>query len=494
MQYVPYLILLYAVVSVVILWAHQKTRLYPLYLLKTLWVGFSLLAFAWVVAMSFGESKEYIQNPAGPMEILVGNVVEITDEAGVKKKRLEGGYVGALHEYLGMGPYWMVAFLLMAWFTWGLSRNTNKPKMLTGEAPAESLEQVPAEDLDRPARRNRGFSRTAWLRGLAGTVILAEILLFFDGSTTAFQLAAAEGSARMYFNGWRESASLIFAMAVFASLAEVAPRTYFRHGGRCLFLMLLLALTPMTKPLVTFHWSRYKFFADNYAYAWNEGHIGEYFINSLIVTITTVAMTTLFGAMAAYVIARRDFRGRNLLYGAIIGSIAIPGILIQVPLFLLIKDWGFDIAGYHYSFMDSRLGLAIIYSALSLPFTIFVLAGFFRTLPGSLGEAACIDGCGRWRTFTQVYLPLAMPGIATTGIFNFLGAWNEFNLGMIFMSNPNFKTLPIGLYELQAATQYSAAWAPMFAGIVLLCLPTFVIFLVLQERIVAGLTAGGVKG
>jgi ABC-type glycerol-3-phosphate transport system permease component len=325
-------------------------------------------------------------------------------------------------------------------------------------------------------RDNQQDAKRPWVSiwAFVGAVFLAWCLYYGAGRRDAVCFAIGIG-------GW-----LIF--------AHTAQALFTRFGHWFLIGFLLLLALPLYKPLRTFEWERYAHFVENYRYAWNEGHVGEYFVNSLMVTVTTVALTTFFGATAAYVLARRELAGQSLVLGTIIGSITIPGILIQVPLFLLIKDWGFVIRGYQYSFMDSRLGLAIIYTAISLPFTIYVMAGFFKTLPGTLGEAAVIDGCGPWRTFSEIYLPLVMPGIATTGIFNFLGAWNEFNLGLIFMSNPNFKTLPIGLYELQAATQYSSAWSPMFAGIVLLCLPTFLIFIFLQERIVEGLMSGGVKG
>ena len=143
--------------------------------------------------------------------------------------------------------------------------------------------------------------------------------------------------------------------------------------------------------------------------------------------------------------------------------------------------------------MDSRLGLSIIYAATGLPFTIFLLAGFYRTLPGSLREAAAIDGCGEWRLFKDVYFPLAAPGMATAAIFQFLGVWNEYQLALIFLTNDKLMTLPIGLYNLSVSQQYAAHWSALFAGVTILCLPTFVIFVLLQERIVAGLTVGAVR-
>jgi ABC-type glycerol-3-phosphate transport system permease component len=143
--------------------------------------------------------------------------------------------------------------------------------------------------------------------------------------------------------------------------------------------------------------------------------------------------------------------------------------------------------------MDSRLGLGLIYAAAGLPFAVFLLTGFYRTLPAALREAAAIDGCGEWRMFTDVFFPLAVPGLATAAIFQFLAVWNEYQFALVFLTNDKLKTLPVGLYNLSVSQQYAANWSALFAGVTLLCVPTFLIFVILQERIVAGLTVGGVK-
>lgn len=451
LRILPFLVIAYAIVTIAILWCYQRTRLFPLYVLKVLWVCGTILAFAWVIAMSGGQSKEYIQNPAGPLEVLIGKMEK--DAGG--QNVLRGGYPESLRNWYHISPVGALAILAGTWVSWGV---------LSGRQ-----EQRRVEAGSRPAGNPR------WSRRCLVLMVALLALLWWG-------------------MGWRDAAAFAAVLAAWFVLAGATPQWFDRWGGWAVVGLLAVVLLPMIPPAGQFDWGRYRYFGENYRHAWVEGHIGQYFINSLIVTVTTVSVTTLTGAMAAYTIARQRFAGQALLYGLVIGGITVPAILIQVPLFLLVKDWGFAVGSGRFAFMDSRLGLATIYAGISLPFTIFVLTGFFRTLPTELGEAACIDGSTRWGTFSHVYLPLALPGLATTGIFNFLGAWNEFNLGMIFMSNPNFKTLPIGLYELQIATQYSSAWAPLFAGIVLLCLPTFLIFVFLQERIVAGLTAGASKG
>lgn len=175
-----------------------------------------------------------------------------------------------------------------------------------------------------------------------------------------------------------------------------------------------------------------------------------------------------------------------------VAALAIPGQLILVPLFLMLRHWRID--AMDFAFMDSRFGLILIYAAMSLPFTIFLLTGFFRSLPGELAEAAAIDGCGEFATFCRIYFPLAAPGLTTAAIFNFIGIWNEYNFALVFITNPDLKTLPVGLYYLVVTQQYAAEWPALFAGIVILFVPTFLIFLVLQKQIIAGLTLGSVKG
>ena len=115
-------------------------------------------------------------------------------------------------------------------------------------------------------------------------------------------------------------------------------------------------------------------------------------------------------------------------------------------------------------------------------------------LPGELSESAAIDGCGEMATFRKIYFPLAAPGLTTAAIFNFIGIWNEYNFALVFITNPELKTLPVGLYYLTVTQQYAAEWPALFAGIVILFAPTFSIFLVLQKQIIAGLTLGSVKG
>ncbi len=227
------------------------------------------------------------------------------------------------------------------------------------------------------------------------------------------------------------------------------------------------------------------FHAVNYANAWEKASIGRYFVNSLIVSLVTIAILIPVGAMAAYVFAKYPFRGSGLLYGAFLGGMMFPQFLTIVPLFMLVSDLGL---------FDTKTGLTLVYIAFSLPFTVFVLAGFFQTLPKELAEAAMIDGCGHARTFWKVMLPLAKPGLVVVGIFNAIGIWNEYNLALVLLSSDEHFTLPRGIANLVMTQQYQSDWGAMFAGLVIVMVPVLLVYWLFRDRIHETMLAGAVKG
>ena len=250
----------------------------------------------------------------------------------------------------------------------------------------------------------------------------------------------------------------------------------------------------------------------NYKIAWTIAKVGSYTANSVIVTLTSVTLIVLISAMAAFAITKLDYRGVKLFFYYFLAGLAVPASLLLVPLFMFLKNfnipdmtllpfgpnWLTDKAWYlihirDFYLIDSRLGLILIYTTFGIPFTVFVLTGFFRTLPSALAEAAAIDGASEYSTFWKIYLPLAKPGLVTVAIFNFLFTWNEYQFALVFISNPHLKTLPLGLYSLAVATQHSNSWTALFAGLVILIAPTILIFLILEDRITRGLTVGAVK-
>jgi ABC-type glycerol-3-phosphate transport system permease component len=147
--------------------------------------------------------------------------------------------------------------------------------------------------------------------------------------------------------------------------------------------------------------------------------------------------------------------------------------------------------------LNSRLGLLIAYTAFGMPFAIFILTGFFKSLPSSLHESALIDGCGELRAFWSVMLPLSRPGLITVGIFSFLGTWNEFFMAFMFLSgegSESLRTLPLGLANITIISQYRSDWGMAFAGLVLMMIPTLLMYTLLQRHLTKGITVGALKG
>jgi ABC-type glycerol-3-phosphate transport system permease component len=163
----------------------------------------------------------------------------------------------------------------------------------------------------------------------------------------------------------------------------------------------------------------------------------------------------------------------------------VPTQLALVPLFFLVN-------AIH--LLDTYTGLILVYIAFSLPFTIFVLTGFFRTLPHELAEAALIDGCTHPQAFWRVMLPIAKPGLVTAAIFNFLGIWNEYLFALVLISSERLRTLPLGLANLLMVTHYESNWGALFAGLVMVMIPTLVVYALLQGQLTKGITAGALKG
>ncbi|GHH36923.1 carbohydrate ABC transporter permease [Streptomyces candidus] len=223
----------------------------------------------------------------------------------------------------------------------------------------------------------------------------------------------------------------------------------------------------------------------NFANAWTEAHIGQYAVNSLIVLAGSLTGTMLLGSMAAYVIARFTFPGNRFVFLLFAGGMMFPVILALVPLFAVMENFGL---------LDTRAGLIVAYIAYSLPFTTFFLTSFFRTLPTGVQEAAMVDGASHTRTFFQIMLPMAKPGLVSIGIFNFLGQWNQYLLPLLLNNeNETSYVLPQGLASLAVAQGYRGDWGALFAGLTIAMVPVLVVYAVFQRQVQAGLTAGALK-
>jgi N-acetylglucosamine transport system permease protein len=270
----------------------------------------------------------------------------------------------------------------------------------------------------------------------------------------------------------------------------------FSHG----FLMLWAALTVL--PLVWMALSSFKSDAEilgdpwglpgalrfeNWARAWNEAHIGQYFLNSVIVVAGSLTLTMLFGAAAAYVFARFEFRGRQIVYYLFVSGMMFPVVLTLVPLFFVLKNVGL---------LQSWLGLILAYAAYSLPFTVFFMTAFFRTLPSSVAEAALIDGCSQFQVFFRVMLPMAKPGLISVAIFNFLSQWNQFLLPVVLMQGKGAESkwvLAQGLADLAVSQGYQGDFSGLFAGLTIGVLPVLAVYVAFHRQIQSGLTAGQLK-
>ncbi len=227
---------------------------------------------------------------------------------------------------------------------------------------------------------------------------------------------------------------------------------------------------------------------ENYAQAWHEARFGAYFLNSVMVTTASVALIVLLGAMAGYALARFYHPAGRIVFWLFLAGLMIPAQLAVVPLFFELRDLGL---------LNSRTGLVLVYTANGLPFAIFILAGFFRSLPRALYEAAVIDGCGEFSAFWRVLLPLARPGLVTVAIFQFIGVWKEYFHAFMLLGGDvggGARTLPLGLANLSITAQYRGDYGMLFAGIVLVTVPILCTYLLLQRHIVKGVAAGALKG
>jgi len=223
----------------------------------------------------------------------------------------------------------------------------------------------------------------------------------------------------------------------------------------------------------------------NYENAWKEEGIGRSFWNTGLVTIATLLILIPVGAMAAYIFAKYPFWGSRTLFGAFLGGMMFPNFLIVIPLYFLLRSM---------TMVDTLTGLVVAYVAYSLSFTIFVLTGFFQALPNELAEAAQIDGCGHFSTFSRIMLPLAKPGLIVVGIFNAIGLWNEYPLAKVLLHSDEKRTLPLTIVDLATAQQYSSDWGALFAGLVIVMLPVMFVYWLFRDKIHETMLAGAIKG
>lgn len=223
---------------------------------------------------------------------------------------------------------------------------------------------------------------------------------------------------------------------------------------------------------------------DNYVSAWTTASIGTYFINTIIVVGSALVIVMLLGAMCAYVLARYEFRGNQIIYYLMLAGLTFPIFLAVVPLFNTLKSFGV---------LNTLPGLIVTYVAFALPFTVFFLYAFFKTLPQEVAEAAALDGAGPWRIFFQIMLPMATPGIASVAIFNFLGLWNQFLLPIALNTNSKNYVLSQGMASFASQAGYAVNFGALFAAVVITVLPVLATYIVFQRQLQGSVSPGLLK-
>lgn len=215
---------------------------------------------------------------------------------------------------------------------------------------------------------------------------------------------------------------------------------------------------------------------------WVEYPFLTYFINSIIVVLFSMGVSVFASCLAGYGLTRFRFKGRNGLMTFILVTQMFPSVMLLVPFYSIIGKM---------NLLDTHLGLILVYISFTIPFCTWTMVGFFKALPLELDEAARIDGCSSWQTFLKIILPLTLPGIASTSIYAFITAWNEYMFAFILTTRPELKTLSVGIAEMNGFQQ--VRWNDMMAASLLASLPLILLFICLQKYFISGMTSGAVK-
>ena len=224
---------------------------------------------------------------------------------------------------------------------------------------------------------------------------------------------------------------------------------------------------------------------NNYALAWGSQNLSGFFLNSLIYCAISLTAIILIAAPASYALSRFKFRFNAVIQSMTSVAMGVPAVMIIMPIFSLATLL---------SLTGTRSTLIFLYIGVNIPFTIFFLLPFFKNLPSGLEEAAAVDGCSPVKTFWSIMFPLAQPGIITVTIFNFITIWNEFFISMIFANDAAIRPIAVGLFNMVQGMRYSGHWGAMFASAVIVFAPTFILFILLSNKIIKSVTGGAIKG
>ncbi|WP_286184138.1 carbohydrate ABC transporter permease [Clostridium sp. CCUG 7971] len=259
---------------------------------------------------------------------------------------------------------------------------------------------------------------------------------------------------------------------------------------------LFMVLVPLLWTVMQSFKTSQEFFADpwalpgaynmtNYISAWNKANMSGYFFNSVYVTLVSTLFLMLLAVPCSYCLARFKFFGAELIMLAMTLGLFIQPTYILVPLFLLVAKL---------NLLNNLTALSLIYSVIQLPFAIFILTGFIKGVSKEYEEAAVIDGCTRLQTIRHVVLPMIKPGVLTVLIFNFMGFWNEYAMAFTLLTDDTKKTLPVGLQNLMEVQRFSTDWGALFAGMVIVIIPTVIVYALLNKKLTEAVNVGGLKG
>lgn len=222
--------------------------------------------------------------------------------------------------------------------------------------------------------------------------------------------------------------------------------------------------------------------------AWTTSNVSEFFMNSLEYSIISCVALIFICAPAAYVLARFTFIGNKLIQTSFVSAMGLPVIMIILPLFGLISA-----SGMLNDIISNKIILVLLYIGINVPYTTIFLLTFFANISRTYEEAAAIDGCPPMKTFWKIIFPMAQSGLVTVSIFNFINIWNEYFISLLIASRNETKPVAVGLYGMINSMKYTGDWAGMFAAVVIVFLPTFILYIFLSEKIIGGVT-GGIKG
>ena len=226
-----------------------------------------------------------------------------------------------------------------------------------------------------------------------------------------------------------------------------------------------------------------KFQFKNYKEAVTSAGLGQLILNSLIISSIATFINIIISSMFAYSISRHNFFGGNFLFLMVVSGILVPLNALIIPYFAIIN---------YLNLYDTRIGLILVYCAVGLPVSIYILTEFFKSIPKEIEEAAVVDGCNFLQRYIKIMLPLSVPGLMTAGTFQFILCWNEFIYAMLLTSSKNIRTIQFGISYF--TNEFFSDYVSMFAAIVISIIPSITVFILFQERVITGLTAGAVKG